>query len=261
MIKPDYQRDGVTLYCGDCLDVLPTLDDNSIDAIITDIPYGTTACKWDTVVNLDEMWKHVKRLLKSGGVFVTTTSQPFTSVLIMSNLEWFKYEIIWDKVNLYTGALLANIQPMKRHENIVVFCDGRTVYNKQMRIGTPYVRHRRKQRGVGAYATSTYKPIKTVNTGKHNPCSILEVPAGYRSEKGFHPTQKPVALYEYLVETYTNECDTVLDFTMGSGTTGVACVNTHRPFIGIDIDQGYFDTATGRIVEAIECPLQTEMNL
>ena len=250
MRKADYECGGVKLYLGDCLEILPTLEAGSVDAVITDLPYGTTACKWDTIIPFESMWKQAKRLLKPHGAFVTTASQPFTSALIMSNLAWFKYELIWDKVNLYTGALLANIQPMKRHENVVVFCDGATIFNKQMRMGNPYVRKRKKQCDVGAYATSTYKRIKTVNTGEHNPCSILEIEAGYRSEKGHHPTQKPAALMAYLIRTYTNEGDTVLDFTMGSGSTGVACIQAGRNFIGIEISEEYFASAKHRIETA-----------
>jgi len=251
----------VTLYQGDCLEVLKTLDASSVDAIITDLPYGTTACSWDEVIPFAPMWAEVKRLLKPRGAFVTTASQPFTSKLVMSNAEWFKYDYVWDKVNLYTGALLANKMPMKRHESICVFYAGQATYNKQFRIGQPYTRHRANQRGVGEYATKTYKPTKTVNDGLHNPCSVLEVEAGNRSEKGFHPTQKPVALYDYLIRTYTNAGDTVLDFTMGSGTTGVACVKTGRNFIGIELDPGYFAIAQRRIEEAqMQIPL-LEMTL
>ena len=246
----------ISLHLGDCLTVLPTLADKSIDAIITDLPYGTTACKWDTVIPLEPMWREVKRLLKPRGAFVTTASQPFTSMLVMSNLGWFKYEWIWNKPRI-TGYLNANHLPMKAHENILVFGNG-IVYNPQMAKGK---RHKSGAKPEWEGQAKVY--------GKHNrkltisdlwyPRSIITfssdpettVTRAHRPNKEKrHPTQKPVALYEYLIRTYTNEGDTVLDFCMGSGTTGVACVQTGRKFIGCDNVPEYVEIAKRRIAEA-----------
>ena len=222
------------------------IPDCSIDMILCDLPYGTTACKWDSVIPFEPLWKQYKRIIKTNGAIVLTASQPFTSALIISNPNWFRYELIWDKVNLYTGSLLANKMPLKRHENVIVFYEKQPTYNKQYRKGQPYSMSR-NTKGVGEYATKSYQRIKTVNEGNHNPCSILEIEGGNKREKGLHPTQKPVALMEYLIRTYTNASETVLDNCMGSGTTGVACRNTGRNFIGMEKDKKYFQIAKNRI--------------
>ena len=240
----------IQLMQGDCLELMKDIPDASVDMILCDLPYGTTACKWDTVIPFEPLWEAYKRIIKANGAIVLTGSQPFTSFLIVSNPKWFKYELIWDKVNLYTGSLLANKMPLKRHENIIVFYQNQPVYNKQYRKGQPYSMTR-NTKGVGEYASKSYERTKTINDGKHNPCSVLEIEGGNKSEKGLHPTQKPVALMEYLIRTYTNEGDTVLDNCMGSGTTGVACVNTNRKFIGIEMEENYFNIAQNRINEAV----------
>lgn len=240
----------VTLHLGDCLDILPTLPDKSVDAIITDIPYGTTACKWDVIIPLDWMWSHVKRLTK--GVFVTTASQPFTSVLVTSNLDWFKYDIVWNKST--SGAPgVAEYRPLPTHETVLVFGNSHTIYNPQMRGGfKPWVK-RDTNRPLKNEHKFGYKPMERSGTNKRYPVTVLDIsqPKGNHHIQ-YHPTQKPVALYEYLVKTYTNEGDTVLDFTMGSGTTGVACVNTGRNFIGIEKEPTYFEIAERRIRQAQE---------
>ena len=240
----------IQLMQGDCLELMKDIPDASVDMILCDLPYGTTACKWDTVIPFEPLWEAYKRIIKANGAIVLTGSQPFTSFLIVSNPKWFKHELIWDKVNLYTGSLLANKMPLKRHENIIVFYQNQPVYNKQYRKGQPYSMTR-NTKGVGEYASKSYERTKTINDGKHNPCSVLEIEGGNKSEKGLHPTQKPVALMEYLIRTYTNEGDTVLDNCMGSGTTGVACVNTNRKFIGIEMEENYFNIAQNRINEAV----------
>ena len=248
----------VELLLGDCLQIMATLPDKSVDAIITDLPYGTTACKWDAIIPFEPMWEQVKRI--NNGVFVTTASQPFTSKLVMSNLDWFRYEWIWDK---HTGSNFANtkFQPMKEHENILVFYKKPGIFNQQriMRsdyslkchpIGSNHVcPSSNKSTEVNGIIP---KPHKYSEDGTRCPRSVLSINqtkggAGFVS---FHPTQKPVALYQYLIKTYTNEGDTVLDITMGSGTTGVACVQTGRNFIGIEIDPGYYAIAEKRIAEA-----------
>jgi site-specific DNA-methyltransferase (adenine-specific) len=244
-MTPYYERNGVTIYLGDCLQILPQLD-ITVDAIITDLPYGTTACKWDVVIPFELMWQQVKRLLKPRGAFVTTASQPFTSMLIMSNLKWFKYELIWDKT-FGRQPQLANIQPMKRHENLLVFGDGKITYNPQkQQLEKPY-----KSSGAGNNAGTKnnhklgLKKVAKEYTAKTPDSVLIYKP---NSNSGIsHPTQKPVALYQYLIRTYTNPGDTVLDFCFGSGTTGVACQNEGRRFIGIEQDEEYCKIAVERL--------------
>lgn len=245
---PEYQ-----LHLGDCLDVLPTLEDGSVDAILTDVPYGTTSCKWDVIIPLDEMWKQVKRTLRKHGVFVTTAGQPFTSILVSSSLDWFKYEWIWEK---NSGSNFASVkyQPMKEHENIVVFAKNRQTYNPQKieraesgkaRASYGYKANPdRKRRAIYTGVSAALESHPDIEL--RNPRSIIK----FNKEFGLHPTQKPVALYEYLVKTYTNEGDTVLDFCMGSGTTGVAALKLGRKFIGIEKEPKYFTIAANRIMEA-----------
>ena len=250
--KVEYNREGkdrMRLIQDDCLEVMKTLPDNSVDAIITDLPYGTTACKWDVVIPFAPMWAQVKRILKQRGVFVTTASQPFTSALVMSNPKMFKYCWVWNKV-IGANIMQAKYQPMKVHEDVVVFSGGT---NKYFPIKTPakpenirpvsnkkyMANHYGAQIGNDRCDINTRFPISILTFNKRrgdgNPLNLN------------HPTQKPVALLEYLIRTYTNEGDTVLDFCMGSGTTGVACVQTGRHFIGIEKDPIYFKIATRRI--------------
>jgi site-specific DNA-methyltransferase (adenine-specific) len=235
----------IDLRQGDCLEIMPTLAAQSVDAIITDLPYGTTACKWDTVIPFAPMWAEVERLLKPRGAFVTTASQPFTSALVMSNLEWFKYCWVWDK-RLAGNGILADIQPLKIHEDICVFSRNGHTYNAQNMRGKP-----RYKGGItdrhGTFSGASSPIIWSVD---YHPVSIVEFSgAGMRKDRE-HPTQKPVALLEYLIRTYTNAGDTVLDFCMGSGTTGLACVNTGRSFMGIERESEYVAIATRRITEA-----------
>lgn len=235
------------LMLGDCLDRMQEIADGSVDLVLTDPPYGTTACKWDAVIPFEPMWAQVWRVLKPNGAAVFTASQPFTSALVMSQARRFRHEWVWDKVNKYTGSLQANKRRLRRHEDIIVFAMVPPVYNKQFREGKPFTA--KQSKGHGAYSDNC-KPHVTINDGRHNPCSVLSIPADNKKELGFHPTQKPVALMEYLIRTYTNPGETVLDFTMGSGTTGVACVNTGRQFIGIERDPTYYAIAQKRIAEA-----------
>lgn len=237
----------VELFCGDCLEILPTLPDKSVDAIITDLPYGTTACKWDVIIPLEEMWKQVKRLCK--GAFVTTASQPFTSVLTVSNLEWFKYEWSWDKVNRNTNYGNIRFMPLRRHENILVFSKNGHTYNPQMGTGKPY-KAKRSGAKPAVYQDGGLNPKDGINLGARFPVSVLQIEADNKKEMGQHPTQKPVALYEYLIRTYTNEGDTVLDFCAGSGTTGVAAIRTNRNAILIEKEPQYFEVMQKRIEAA-----------
>jgi site-specific DNA-methyltransferase (adenine-specific) len=235
------------LIKGDCLDVMPLLEAGSIDAIITDLPYGTTACAWDEVIPFAEMWKEVKRVLKSDGVFVTTASQPFTSALIMSNPSWFKYEWIWDK-RLAGNAMNSNYQPLKIHENIVVFSAKGHTYNPQMRRG----RLRTKLTNTTWKSTFGTQQSTATKNDTYKPTSILDfsVPRVGRE----HPTQKSVDLFRYLVRTYTNEGETVLDFCMGIGTTIEAAIAEGRCSIGIEREHEYFLIAESNVKSAVLQP-------
>jgi len=232
------------LMLGDCLEQMKKIPDGSVDMVLADPPYGTTACKWDSVIPFEPMWEQLKRVTKKNGAIVMTASQPFTSALVMSNVKMFKYCWVWDKVNP-TGHLNAKKRPMRKFEDVVVFCQGITPYDPQGLVWNP----RKKSRSAQTKGSDCY--------GKHN-SDIISTWQGYpterieiKNENGLHPTQKPVALMEYLIKTYTNEDETVLDFTMGSGTTGVACVNTNRVFMGIELDPEYFATAEQRIHAAM----------
>lgn len=235
----------IDLHLGDCLEVMKQLPDKSVDAIICDLPYGTTACKWDSVIPFEPLWAQYKRIIKDNGAIVLTASQPFTSALVMSNPKWFKYQWIWDK-KIPSGMSYARFQPMRQHEDVLVFCNGKTPYNAQT------IKRDKPIKGGGMSKGETTNNDKLVALHKtyeyKNPTTII---AFDKVRKGsIHPTQKPVALLEYLVKTYTNEGDTVLDNCMGSGTTGVACKNLNRHFIGIEQDANYFEIAKRRINEA-----------
>jgi site-specific DNA-methyltransferase (adenine-specific) len=234
----------IDLRLGDCLEVMKTIEDNSIDAIITDPPYGTTACKWDSVIDFDLMWEQLNRIIKPNGAIVLFGGQPFSSALIMSNPKMFKYCWTWNKKQS-TGFLNAKKQPLRVIEDICVF------YKKQP-IYRPIMETRGKPRNKGGYG----KQGGSDNYGKyHNtdafnntyyPTNLLEISNANQKGKQ-HPTQKPIALMEYLIKTYTNENETVLDFTMGSGSTMLACKNLNRNGIGIEQDQAYFNIAKQRL--------------
>lgn len=243
----DYKDENMWLMLGDCLERMKEIPDGSVDMILADPPYGTTACKWDTVIDLPSMWEQLKRVVKPNGAIVMTSSQPFTTTLIASNMKMFKYCWVWNK-RRPSNPMLAKKQALKVHEDICVFYKNFGTYNPQGVFetdGKPRggVNPSKTELGFGKGIKQIYKQTKS-----GYPKSILEF--GTDNSKNVHPTQKPVALMEYLIKTYTNEGETVLDFTMGSGTTGVACVNTNRAFIGIELDQGYFDIAKQRIEDA-----------
>lgn len=236
------------IICGDCLEVMKYIPDKSIDAIITDLPYGTTACKWDEIIPFDPMWYHVKRLLKSRGIFITTSKQPFTSKLIMSNLKWFRYCWVWEKAHA-ANFLVARFMPLIKHEDIVIFYKKHPTYNPQITQG------KRKLNRSGIKATKRNKEsiygtmpdnLSLISNTEYQPSSIQFFSAGAMCKR-IHPTQKPISLYEYLIYTYTNETNLILDFCIGSGTTAIACINTNRRFIGIDISQEYVDLANARL--------------
>lgn len=243
-MEPTWSSDdgNVQLYLGDCLEVLPILPAQSVDAIITDLPYGTTACKWDVAIPFEPMWAQVKRLLKPRGAFVTTASQPFTSALVMSNPKWFRYAWVWKKQKP-TGFLDARRKPLKAHEDIAVFSPNGHTYNPQGLVPVSIQNGRRNKAGRGIYGVVSAGDYQ--QTEGNFPRSVIDFPVLTQGTE--HPTQKPVALLEYLIRTYTNAGDTVLDFVMGSGTTGVACINTGRRFIGIEKEKKYFDSAIERI--------------
>lgn len=236
----------INLMQGDCLERMKEIQSGSVDMVLADPPYGTTACKWDSIIPLEPMWGQLKRIIKPNGAIVMTASQPFTTTLISSNMKMFKYCWVWDK-SIGTGFLNANKQPMRSHEDVVVFYSKQCVYNKQMREGADYSStFSDKNLSSNLYGGAKQCKETRTYTGR-NPVSIITF---MRDKCRNHPTQKPVALMEYLIKTYTNEGDLVLDFTMGSGSTGVAAVNTGRRFIGIELDDGYFKIAQDRIEQA-----------
>lgn len=238
----------INLMLGDCLERMKEIPDGSVDLILTDPPYGTTACKWDSVIDLDKMWEQLKRIIKPNGAIVMTASQPFTTVLIHSNLKDFKYCWVWDKVKPSTG-LHAKVMPLRSTEDIAVFGSGKIAYFPQMVQKKLRVEEKNDSNGEtfgGARVKRQHD-----NKGLGYPKNLLTISNADQTGR-VHPTQKPVALMEYLIKTYSNEGETVLDFTMGSGTTGVACINTGRSFIGIEMDESYFNIATKRINEAKE---------
>ena len=232
------------LMQGDCLDRMEEIESGSVGMVLADPPYGTTACKWDSVIPLEPMWEQLKRVIKPNGAIVMTASQPFTTTLISSNIKMFKYCWVWKKPQ-GVDPFMAKIRPLNNIEDVVVFAKTKTLYNPQKTKGKPYKIDRDKTLRVHEITGANMRPTTTVNVGDRLPTRVLD----FKQERGYHPTQKPVALMEYLIKTYTNEGETVLDFTMGSGTTGVACTNLNRNFIGIELDENYFKIAEKRINE------------
>ena len=233
---------------GDCFEIMDRLIEEGVkvDCILTDPPYGTTACKWDTVIPFDDMWERLNKLIKPNGAIVLFGSEPFSSVLICSNLKGFKYRLDWDK-KIPSGFACAKYRPMQQTEDICIFTykGKKTIYNPQMiKRDNPI-----KSGGGKQCETSPVKKKGFKKTYEYkNPTTLIKF---QKIRQGsFHPTQKPVELMEYLIKTYTNENEVVLDFTMGSGSTGVGCINTNRKFIGIELDKNYFDIASKRIEEA-----------
>ena len=239
------------LILGDCLEEMLTIPDGSVDMVLADPPYEMTQCKWDSIIPLEPLWKQLNRVIKPNGAIVITASQPFTTTLIASNMKMWRHNFVWDKVSP-TGHLNAKKKPLSRHEDVVVFCKakhGKMVYFPQMRTGKYRNKSpRRSSDGVKGRCYGTVEHKGDNYNDQYYPTSIFEHSTGNRLNK-HHPTQKPVALMEYLIKTYTNEQEVVLDFTTGSGTTGVACVLTNRNFIGIELNKEYFDIAKGRIEE------------
>jgi site-specific DNA-methyltransferase (adenine-specific) len=232
------------IFNENCLDTMKRMEDKSIDMILCDLPYGTTACKWDVIIPFEPLWEQYKRIIKDNGAIVLTASQPFTSALVMSNVKMFKYEWVWDKKK---GGNIMNLknQPYKVHENILVF-------SKQPHNYYPMMTEQKERTGK-TYSKGEANGIENYgDTRVYNqkyPKSIIE--ESNANQKGkLHPTQKPVALFEYLIKTYTNENETVYDGCMGSGTTAIACINTKRNYLGSELDKGYYDIALNRIQNA-----------
>lgn len=245
----DFKNDNLWLMEGDCLERMKEIESGSVDMILADVPYGTTACTWDSIIPLEPMWEHLKRIIKPNGAIVMTASQPFTTTLIASNMKMFKYCWVWDKVKPSTG-LHAKIMPLRSTEDIVIFGKGKVLYNPQM--VSKKLRIEDKNDSNGETFGGARVKRKHNNNGLGYPKNIITLSNANQSDR-VHPTQKPVALMEYLIKTYTNEGETVLDFTAGSFTTGVACVNLNRKFIGIEMDKSYFDIGVNRIKEAMTC--------
>ena len=239
------------LYNNDCIEAMKGIQDGSINLVLTDPPYGTTACKWDSVIPFEPMWKELKRITKPNSAIVMTAAQPFTSSLIMSNIKMFKYTWVWNKV-LPRGHLNVKKMPLRIFEDIVVFYNKPCTYNPQKTTG-----HKRKiaktkynKEGDGSQVYGKEMRDTFYDSSERYPTGIIEISTANQHGK-VHPTQKPVELMEYLIKTYTNEGELVLDFTMGSGSTGVACVSTNRNFIGIEKDESYFKIAEQRIASAV----------
>jgi site-specific DNA-methyltransferase (adenine-specific) len=240
------------LLLGDCLEQMKTIKDGSVDMILADLPYGTTACKWDNVIPFEPLWQHYWRVLKPNGAVVLFGSEPFSSHLRMSQIKHYKYDWVWNKVQA-VAFLLAKKQPMRQTENISVFYKRQPTYNPQF-TDKDATNIRRKSRTSGG-PTESYGKFqnaheRSIPYAKSYPKNLITIPRVNSSKGRIHPTVKPVALLEYLIKTYTLEGETVLDNTMGSGSTGVACVNTGRKFIGIEMDKNYFEIASKRIAEA-----------
>ena len=246
----DIKTENILLMKGDCLERMKEIESGSVDMVLADVPYGTTQCKWDSVIPLAPMWEQLKRIIKPNGAIVMTAAQPFTSILVSSNIEMLKEHLVWEKTTA-TGHLNAKRKFMRAHEDLLVFCSRQPTYNPQMTHG-----HKRKtaknvdrslkqsdvyggQSGVTSYDSTSRYPRSVIKTSTDKQKSKL------------HPTQKPVALMECLIKTYTNEGETVLDFTMGSGTAGVAARNLNRNFVGIEMDWRYFEVAKIRIMGAL----------
>ena len=252
------------LLHGDCLELMKDIPDGSIDMILCDLPYGTTACKWDSVIPIEPLWKQYKRVLKDNGAIVLTAIEPFASMLRANDLKGYKHEWIWNK-EIAGNFIQAKNHPLRVHENVLVFSNGKVNYYPIMTDADPKnVRplgvKKQKTDFMGKVSAGEFKAAKNYNSKKRYPKTILTYNARAKecnNVNRVHPTQKPVALFEYLIKTYTNEGETVLDNCMGSGSTGVACVNTNRNFIGIELDDKYFEIAK----ERIEKPYATDKHV
>lgn len=237
----------MNLFHGDCLDILPTLESNSIDMVLSDPPYGTTQCRWDSPLPMDIVWRELERVCKPNAAIVLTAAQPYTSVLTCSNLRDFKYELIWEKGNA-TGFLNAKKQPLRAHESLLVFYRQQPTYNPQMTSG--HARKTTSRKTVNSECYGKALSLTKYDSTERYPRSV-QFFSSDKQRGSYHATQKPVALGEWLIRTFTNTGDVVLDFCMGGGSFGVSCVNTDRGYIGIEKDHGIFRVAEDRILSAI----------
>lgn len=252
------------LFNKDCIEALKELPDNCVDMVLNDPPYGTTAIKWDKLLSFEDVWAELKRVVKPDKNIIFFGSQPFTSMLIMSNLDWFKYELVWNK-NKCGSPGLAKKRPMKVHENIILFTSGnKSPYNPIMEEGEAYERNCKNPEGYGSgknthgYGFGNNKIMSSKNDGTRYPKSILHASRNFSAQQTVHPTQKPTHLLSWLIMTYSSPNDVVLDFTMGSGSTIVSCVETGRRYIGIEQSEYYFNIATDRVSKVI--PNSVSMN-
>ena len=234
------------IILGDCLDILSTLEENSVDMVLTDLPYGTTSCKWDVIIPFEPMWKELYRAAKDNAAFVFTASQPFTSMLVMSNIKDFRHEWIWQKNR---GSNFANTvrEPMKEHESILVFSKGKWTYNKQMQERVEGGKARAEYKVKFASKSENYREFEGRDAQNLSELRVPSFVQKFNTEVGLHPTQKPVALFEYLIKTYSNQDDTILDICAGSGTTGVACENLKRDYILIEREEKYIEVIKERL--------------
>ena len=238
----------INLMQGDCLELMKNIPDGSVDMVLTDPPYAKTQNHWDSIIPLDPMWEQLKRIIKPSGVIILFGQNTFTFKLGLSNEQMFRYTMVWEKTKA-GGFLNANRMPLQAHEDVLVFYKRLPTYNPQFKEGQPYVKKAVTNGDGGNYGKFNRVGSINVNEGKRYPRSVVQF--SNDNHGSLHPTQKPVALMEYLIKTYTNEGETVLDFTMGSGTTGIAAVNLNRNFIGIELDEGYYNIAQDRINEAL----------
>lgn len=236
----------INLLNGDCLELMNDINNHSIDMILADLPYGITSNKWDSMIPLEPLWEHYWRILKPTGVIALTASQPFSSILVSSQIKYFKHEWIWIKNR---GSNFANTvrEPFKEHEQVLIFSKGKWTYNKQMQERTGTGASRVKYDFNTITESENYRKFDRPSSAKGKELRVPSSWQKFNTEVGLHPTQKPVGLFEYLIKTYTNEGELVLDNTMGSGTTGIACINLKRNFIGIEKDESYYNVALNRI--------------
>ena len=238
------------ILLGDCMELLKKVPDGSVDMVLCDLPYGTTNCKWDTVLPLDELWKHYNRVCKKNAAIVLTAAQPFTSALIMSNPKYFKYTWVWEKSKA-TGYLNSKKMPMKAHEDVCVFYRKLPTYNPQMVQGTPYDKGK-AHRPTDVYGTQKGEIHVKNTTGLRYPRTVQYFKTAESEGKVYHPTQKPLSLFEYLVKTYSNPGDLILDNCIGAGTTALACIKQERDYIGMELEKKYYDITLERIEQLEE---------
>jgi site-specific DNA-methyltransferase (adenine-specific) len=238
----------IKLYLGDCLELMKDIPDKSIDMILCDLPYGKSACSWDIIIPFEPLWEQYERIIKKNGCIALFGTEPFASLLRLSNLKWYKYDWIWHK-SKSGSAFTSKYRPQQKHENILIFGKGKILYFPQLKNGEPYYRKRKENKGnkPNNHKLGVISESETINNGFRYPETVIFFQQKWRRQDQLHPTQKPVELCEYLIKTYTSENMVVLDNCMGSGTTGVACKKLNRNFIGMEKDKKYFEIAKNRI--------------